>query len=97
MLWSLQLLMQHLFWPPPVSWKDIIGLVGEIERVDDLIEGVRIEQGRTSDAYRFALMEYEIEALLKTRSALCRRKRWMISRARRQGPQVDLENYERLV
>ena len=97
MLLALRQLICDTVWPPPVQWIDIINVVNEIDRVDVHIELVRAEQSKTSDAYRFATMEFEVETLLQRRSTLCRLKRSMLARARSQGPQVDVDQYERLV
>lgn len=83
--------------PPPVQMSEVSALLRSIEKVDRDIRAVQNEQSHTTDVYRFAVMEYEIEELLGRRSALSRKKASLLSRARKQGPNVDCSLYEKLV
>ena len=83
--------------PPPVSLRDVHALITSIERLDRDIQEVQAEQRRTSNVYQFAIMEYQIEELLRRRTSLSRQKAALLARARRQGPEVDNSLYDKLM
>lgn len=83
--------------PPPVNMCDVHALITSIERLDRDIQDVQSEQRRTSNLYQFAVMEYQIEELLRRRTALSRKKAALLARARRQGPNVDSSLYDKLM
>ena len=75
--------------PPPVTWEQIITVVGEIEEIDSQIERLKFQQSRASDVYHFARIDSYISDCLQARSRLGRLRRRLVRRARRQGPGVE--------
>lgn len=86
--------MWDWFFPPPVTWEQIITVVGEIEEIDSQIEQLKFQQSRASDVYYFARIDSDISERMQARSKLGRLRRSLVRRARSQAPTVD---YERML
>jgi len=86
--------MWDWFFPPPVTWEQIITVVGEIEEIDSQIEQLKFQQSRVSDVYYFARIDSDISERMQARSKLGRLRRSLVRRARSQAPTVD---YERML
>jgi len=90
-----QYMMQY-FYPPPVTFEDVQQVVAWINDIDREVAAIREEQSSTTEVYRFASLEFEVEKLLYDRSYFCRRKQELLHRARLQGPRIDTSEYQRL-
>lgn len=87
----------NTIYPPPVTWSDLMEVISTLSVIDSDIQAARYEQQITKDVYRFAVMEDEIERLMKKRAVVSRNKQSLMARARKQGPDVNHDLYEALV
>jgi len=97
MLERLRRVVVDYFYPPPVTWDELMHVITLLESIDRDIKIAQYEQQLTSDVYRFASIESEVEGLMKQRAAVSRKKQSILSRAKRHGPVVEYDLYEKFV
>jgi hypothetical protein len=84
-----------MFQNPIITLKEINTILNMIEKVDRDIEWLKREQQSVSTVYQYAMIEYEIDELMKTRTVLSRKKTRMLAIARKQGHGINNSQYQK--
>ena len=81
--------------PPPVNIQQVHLVLHRIDTIDREIQSLKREQEKVDNVYQYAVLEFQIDELIRLRTSLSRRKTSLLARARKQGPGIDTSLYDR--